>query len=69
MPRVGQWLQYAQEILPELQDAGNVRMVGNLLGDPLREISFDANVEAVFEDHTGGPSGGFTLVQWQLEPA
>jgi uncharacterized protein len=47
----------------ELPDAGNVRMVGNLMGDPMQDFPFDADVEAVFEDH---PDKGFTLVQWQL---
>ena len=49
-------------VVVELPDAGNVRMVGNLLGDPMREVNFDAPVEAVFEDHPEG----FTLIQWQL---
>jgi len=35
----------------ELPDAGNVRMVGNLLGDPMQNPPFDVAVEAVFEDH------------------
>jgi hypothetical protein len=37
-------------------------MIGNLLGDPKQEPAFDAEVEAVFEDH----DEGFTLVQWKL---
>jgi uncharacterized OB-fold protein len=45
----------------ELPDAGNVRMVGNLLGDPKQDPPFDAEVEAVFEDHPEA-----TLVQWRL---
>jgi uncharacterized OB-fold protein len=45
----------------ELPDAGNVRMVGNLLGDPLQNPPFDVPVEAVFEDHPDA-----TLVQWKL---
>ncbi len=45
----------------ELPDADNVRMVGNLLGDPMRDAPFDAAVEAVFEDHPEA-----TLVQWKL---
>jgi uncharacterized OB-fold protein len=49
-------------VVVELPDAGNVRMVGNLLGDPMREVNFDAPVEAVFEDHPEG----FTLIQWRL---
>ena len=38
-------------VLVELLDAGNVRMVGNLLGDPGQEVPISADVEAVFEDH------------------
>lgn len=45
----------------ELPDAGGVRMVGNLLGDPKQDAPFDAEVEAVFEDHPDA-----TLVQWRL---
>lgn len=45
----------------ELPDADNVRMVGNLLGDPMHDAPFDAEVEAVFEDHPEA-----TLVQWKL---
>jgi uncharacterized OB-fold protein len=49
-------------VLVELPEAGNVRMVGNLLGDPLQEVPIGAEVEAVFEDH----EEGFTLVHWRL---
>jgi hypothetical protein len=45
----------------ELPDAGNVRMVGNLLGDPKQNPQFDSAVEAVFEDHPDA-----TLVQWKV---
>ncbi len=45
----------------QLPDADNVRMVGNLLGDPQQNPPFDAEVEAVFEDHPDA-----TLVQWRL---
>ena len=52
-------------VLVELPDAGNVRMVGNLLGDPKQEVPIGAAVQAVFEHHeTGSPP--FTLVQWKL---
>jgi uncharacterized protein len=44
-----------------LPDADNVRMVGNLIGDPKQNPPFDAQVEAVFEDH-----GDVALVQWKL---
>jgi len=46
--------------LVELPDAGNVRMVGNLLGDPHQEVKIGADVEVVWEDHED-----VTLVQWR----
>jgi len=52
-------------VLVELPDAGNVRMVGNLLGDPLQEVPIGAEVEAVFEDHNEDDPP-FTLVQWRI---
>ena len=48
-------------VLVELPHAGNIRMVGNLLGDPKQEIEIGAPVEAVFEDHDD-----HTLVQWRF---
>ena len=50
-------------VLVELPDAGNVRMVGNLLGDAMQQVVIGSAVEAVFEDHT---EDGVTLVQWQV---
>jgi uncharacterized OB-fold protein len=47
-------------VLVELPEYGNVRMVGNLLGDPRQEVRIGAPVEAVFEHHNE-----FTLVQWK----
>lgn len=52
-------------VLVELPDAGNVRMVGNLLGDPMQSVPIGATVEAVFEDHASGDDA-YTLVQWRL---
>ncbi len=49
-------------VLVELPDAGNVRMVGNLLGDAMEEVVIGSAVEAVFEDQ---PDEGVTLVQWR----
>jgi len=51
-------------VLVELPDAGNVRMVGNLLGDPLQEVAIGAEVECVFEHHLE-KEPPFTLVQWR----
>jgi uncharacterized protein len=48
-------------VLVELPNAGNVRMVGNLLGNPRQDVKIGAAVEAVFEPHPD-----FTLVQWRL---
>jgi uncharacterized protein len=36
--------------------------IGNLLGDPMEDVTAGMPVEAVFEDHPGG----YTLVQWRL---
>ena len=52
-------------VLVELPDYGNIRMVGNLLGDPLQNVPIGGAVEAVFEPHeTAIPP--YTLVQWRL---
>jgi uncharacterized OB-fold protein len=47
-------------VLVELPDAGGVRVLGNLLGEPTEEVRIGAPVEAVFEHHDG-----YTLVQWR----
>lgn len=47
-------------VMVELADAGNARLIGNLLGDPRQDVVIDAPVEAVFEDHDG-----YTLIQWR----
>lgn len=52
-------------VLVELPEANNIRMVGNLLGDPRQDITIGAPVTAVFEHHPDGKVP-FTLVQWQL---
>lgn len=49
-------------VLVELPDAGNVRMVGNLLGDPMEPVEIGSDVEVAFEDH---PEDAYTLVQWK----
>jgi uncharacterized OB-fold protein len=51
-------------VLVELPDAGGVRMVGNLLGDPLEPVVIGAPVVAVFEDHDDAEPP-YTLVQWR----
>lgn len=51
-------------VLVELEHAGNIRMLGNLVGDAEREIEIGAEVEAVFEHHEEGDPA-YTLVQWK----
>lgn len=51
-------------VLVELPEAGNVRMIGNLLGDPRQEVPIGAEVEAVFEHH-GDANPPYSLVQWR----
>lgn len=51
-------------VIIELPHAGGIRMVGNLLGDPLQEVEIGAEVEAVFEPHDEAEPP-FTLVQWR----
>jgi uncharacterized OB-fold protein len=51
-------------VLVELPHAGGVRMIGNLLGDPLRAVEIGAPVEAVFEPHED-VTPPFTLVHWR----
>ena len=50
-------------VLVELPHAGNVRMLGNLLGDPLQDVRAGAHVQAVFEHHRE-TDPHYTLVQW-----
>ncbi len=52
-------------VLVELPQADNVRLVGNLLGDPHQKVTFGAEVEAVFEHHTDADTP-FTLLQWRF---
>jgi len=52
-------------VLVELPHAGHVRMVGNLLGDPLQEVRIGAEVEGVFEHHPEA-SPPYSLLQWRL---
>ena len=53
-------------VLVTLPQAGGVRTLGNLVGDPLQEVEIGAPVEAVFEDHLDGDPP-FTLVQWRRD--
>lgn len=48
-------------VIVELPEAGNVRMCGNLLGDPHQDVHSGDTVVASFEDHADKQ---YTLVQW-----
>jgi uncharacterized OB-fold protein len=52
-------------VLVELPHADDVRLVGNLLGDPEQAVEIGTAVEAVFEHHPD-EEPGFTLIQWRL---
>ncbi|MBV1878941.1 MAG: OB-fold domain-containing protein [Pseudomonadales bacterium] len=52
-------------VLVELPQADNVRVVGNLLGDPEQPLKIGAEVTGVFEHHADSDPA-YTLLQWQL---
>jgi uncharacterized OB-fold protein len=53
-------------VLVELPHAGNVRMIGNLLGDPLQNVVIGTPVQGVFEHHELA-SPPYSLIQWQIK--
>ena len=53
-------------VLVELPHADNIRMVGNLLGDPQQPVQIGAAVHGVFEHHDDVEQP-FTLLQWQVD--
>lgn len=52
-------------VLVELPKAGNVRMIGNLLGDPQQEVPIGAAVEIAYEHHADADPP-YTLAHWKL---
>jgi hypothetical protein len=52
-------------VLVEVPAADNVRLVGNLLGDPRQPVPIGATVSGIFEHH-GEADPPYTLLQWQL---
>lgn len=52
-------------VLVEIPDAGRVRMVGNLLGDPMQTVTIGADVEGVFEHHCHSDPQ-YSLLHWRL---
>lgn len=52
-------------ILVEVPHAGNIRLIGNLLGDPLQKVVIGAEVEGVFEHHNDAALP-YSLLQWRF---
>lgn len=52
-------------VVVELPHADNIRMVGNLLGDPMQVVEIGREVELVYEHHPEADPP-FTLAQWRL---
>ncbi|MCZ6890215.1 MAG: OB-fold domain-containing protein [Gammaproteobacteria bacterium] len=52
-------------VLVEFPQADDVRIVGNLLGDPEQHVKIGAKVRAVFEHHQDADPA-YSLVQWEL---
>jgi uncharacterized OB-fold protein len=52
-------------VMVELPHAGNIRMIGNLLGPDDQQVNIGAAVEAVFEAHDDADTP-YTLVQWKV---
>lgn len=52
-------------VLVELPEAGHVRMIGNLLGDPHQEVAIGTPVEVVFEHHRDADPP-HTLAHWRV---
>jgi uncharacterized OB-fold protein len=51
-------------VVVELPHAGNIRMLGNLLGDPHQAVPIGDEVVGVFEHHPDSQPP-FTLLHWQ----
>jgi uncharacterized OB-fold protein len=51
-------------VLVELPHAGNIRVIGNLLGDPMQQVAIGAEVEGVFEHHQDSDPP-YSLLHWR----
>lgn len=51
-------------VLVELPQANDVRLIGNLLGDPREAVAIGSPVTGVFEHHADARDP-FTLLQWR----
>ncbi len=66
-PAIAEHMPYLVGVI-ELPQAGNVRLIGNLLGDPAKAVEIGARVRGVFEHHPAAADNparkAFTLLQW-----
>ncbi|MFT3721830.1 Zn-ribbon domain-containing OB-fold protein [Pseudorhodoferax sp.] len=53
-------------VVVELPGAGNVRMVGNLLGDPRQRVDIGTRVRGRFEQHPDADPP-YALLQWVVD--
>ena len=53
-------------VLVEFPQYCNIRMIGNLLGDPHQTLTIGARVSPVFEHHNDA-TPPYTLLQWQID--
>ena len=54
-------------VVVELPQAGGLRMLGNLLGDPLQPVAIGAEVVGEFEAHAGSDAvPPYGLLQWRI---
>nr|WP_246562813.1 OB-fold domain-containing protein [Bradyrhizobium liaoningense] len=51
-------------VLVEIPHAGGIRMVGNLLGDPMQVVAIGAEVVGVFEHHPD-QDRPYSLLHWR----
>jgi hypothetical protein len=52
-------------VLVELREPTTIRLIGNLLGDPRRQVSIGSEVVGEFEHHTASEPP-FSLPQWRV---
>ncbi len=52
-------------VVVELPNAGGLRMLGNLLGDPLQPVDIGAAVQGVFEHHVAADKP-WSLLHWRV---
>lgn len=52
-------------VLVELPEAAGIRLIGNLLGDPLQTVAIGSPVVGLFEHHREA-SPNYSLLQWRI---